>query len=69
MEINAKGKENEKFKGPDFQQPSTATQIPPVEGRVWSAINGGINTELRQQGGRGELKQSREAELKLGLEG
>lgn len=55
MEINAKDKQNEKLKGLDFQQPSTATHIPPMEGRVWCVTNRGINAVLRQQG-EGKLK-------------
>lgn len=55
MKINAKNKQNEKLKSLGFQQPSTATHIPPVEGREWCVISRGINTVLRQQG-EGKLK-------------
>lgn len=57
MKINVKDKQNEKLKSLDFQQPSTATHISPMEGREWCVINRGINTELSSRG-RGNLKQS-----------
>ena len=60
MEINVKGKQNEKLKGPDFQQPSLATQIPPKD-----LINRGINTVLRQQEG-GETETSWEGGIEAG---
>lgn len=53
MEMNARGRWNEKLEDAAFQQPSTATPIRPAEGGVGCVVSRSIKMVLRQQGGRG----------------
>lgn len=50
VEINAKGRWNEKLEDAAFQQPTTATQVRPVEGGVWCVVSRSITTALSSKG-------------------